>query len=287
LRDRVHSPKKKRDILMIRPALPLSLAALCLSLLLVPLSGLAEEKEGSAKPRVLEKKDREKAQAWESLSPEQREKLREALRGVWTDPAVINAREEVKHATEAYQAAIKAAVERADPSVTDLLSKVQGSGMMGVMPPGGPGAPGGTGGPGSPNGSPMRGFDQQIRPPGFLESLSPEAREKFRKTEEEAMNSGAVKAARAELDRIREEDEALRRKRIEAHRKLRKVTVEEMIRIDPAIAPMQKRLLNGGRFPGNGDKKKDSESKEKKPPVSAPEAKGVQEGTGEGEKGKE
>jgi hypothetical protein len=247
---------------------------------------MAQEKEGS-KPRVWEKKDREKVQAWESLSPEQREKLREALRGVWTDPAVINAREEVKHATEAYQAAIKAAVERADPSVTDLLSKVQGSGMMGAMPPGGPGGPSGPGGPGSPNGSAMRGFDQQIRPPGFLDGLSPEAREKFRKTEEDAMNSEAVKAARAELDQIREEDEAIRRKRVEAHRKLRKVTVEEMIRIDPAIAAMQKRLLDGGRPSGNGDKKKDPDTKEKKSSDPAPEPKSEGDGKGETEKPKE
>lgn len=278
---------------MIRPSAPANLAALCLSLLLISLSGIAQEKEESSKTRVWGKKDREKVQAWESLSPEQREKLREALRGVWTDPAVINAREEVKHATEAYQAAIKAAVERADPSVTDLLSKVQGAGMMGAMSPGGPGGPGGPsgpggpGGPGSPNGSPRRGFDQQIRPPGFLESLSPEAREKFRKTEEAAMDSEAVKAARAELDRIHEEDEALRRKRIEAHRNLRKVTVEEMIRIDPSVAEMQKRLLDGGRPPGNADKKKDSESKEKKSPGPAPEIKGAGAEPGEGEKGKE
>lgn len=265
---------------MIRPSSTAILAALCLSLLQLPLSGMAQEKEGS-KPRVWEKKDREKVQAWESLSPEQREKLREALRGVWTDPAVINAREEVKHATEAYQAAIKAAVERADPSVADLLSKVQGSGMMGAMPPGGPG------GPGSANGSPMRGFDQQIRPPGFLDGLSPEAREKFRKTEEEAMNSETVKAARSELDQIREEDEALRRKRVEAHRKLRKVTVEEMIRIDPTIAAMQKRLLDGGRPSGNADKKKDPEAAEKKNSATPAEAGSKGDGKGETEKGKE
>jgi len=272
---------------MIRPSAPANLAALCLSLLLISLSGIAQEKEESSKPRVWEKKDREKVQAWESLSPEQREKLREALRGVWTDPAVINAREEVKHATEAYQAAIKAAVERADPSVTDLLSKVQGAGMMGAMSPGGPSGPGGPGGPGSPNGSPRRGFDQQIRPPGFLESLSPEAREKFRKTEEEAMNSEAVKAARTELDRIHEEDEALRRKRVEAHRNLRKVTVEEMIRIDPAVAEMQKRLLDGGRPPGNGEKKKDPDAKEKKSSDPAPEPKSKGEAKGETEKPKD
>lgn len=230
-------------------------------------SAAAQEKEKEAvKPRVWEKKDREKIEAWEALSPEQREKLREALRGVWTDPAVINAREEVKHASEAYQAAIKAAVEKTDPSVAELLSKVQGAGMMGPMPPGAPGNPGGSGNPGgqgSAAGGPGRGFEPQIRPPGFLDSLTPEARETFRKAEEQALSSENVKAVRAELDQIRQEDEALRRKRIEVHRKLRKVTVDEMIRIDPSIAAMQKRLLEGGR-PG-AEKKKDGDGKEKKP----------------------
>lgn len=221
-----------------------------------------KEKE-APKPRVWEKKDREKIEAWESLSPEQREKLREALRGVWTDPAVINAREEVKHASEAYQAAIKAAVEKTDPSVAELLSKVQGAGMMGPMPPGAPGSPGNPAGQGSAGGGPGRGFEPQIRPPGFLDSLTPEARETFRKAEEQALSSESVKAVRAELDQIRQEDEALRRKRIEAHRKLRKVTVDEMIRIDPSIAAMQKRLLEGGRT--GAEKKKDGEGKEKKP----------------------
>ncbi len=264
---------------MIRPFSSATLAALGLSLLTGPFSGMAQDKEGG-KPRVWEKKDREKIQAWESLSPEQREKLREALRGVWTDPAVINAREEVKHATEAYQAAIKAAVERADPTVSDLLSKVQGSGMM-ALPPDGPNGPGSSG---TPGGASNRGFDQQIRPPGFLDGLSPEARVKFRKTEEEAMNSDAVKAARSELDRIRGEDEALRRERVEAHRKLRKVTVEEMIRIDPSIAAMQKRLLDGGRPSGNGEKKKETDAKEKKSSGADPVPK--TESGGEGERGK-
>jgi RPA family protein len=265
---------------MIRPFSFATLAALGLSLSMGPFSGTAEEKE-SGKPRVWEKKDREKIQAWESLSPEQREKLREALRGVWTDPAVINAREEVKHATEAYQAAIKAAVERADPTVADLLSKVQGSGMM-ALPPDGPNGPGS---PGSPSGLLNRGFDQQIRPPGFLDGLSPEAREKFRKTEEEAMSSAVVKAARSELDRIRGEDEALRRERVEAHRKLRKVTVEEMIRIDPSIAAMQKRLLDGGRPPGNGEKKKEPVPKEQKSSDPEPKPESGKEGEGDKTKG--
>ena len=54
---------------------------------------------------------------WDSLSDEEKEKLRTALREVWTDPAVINARDEVKSAAEAYQKEIREAVSKADPSM--------------------------------------------------------------------------------------------------------------------------------------------------------------------------
>jgi uncharacterized membrane protein len=229
-------------------------------------------KSDAAKKRVWEKAERERIQAWESLSPEQREKLREALRQVWTDPAVINAREEVKHASDAYQAAIKSSVEKSDPSVAELLAKIQSAGGMGAGLPGGPGAMTLPGGPGSPGMGPVRNFDEQIRPPGFLESLAPEDRDKFHKAETAALESEAVKAARAELAKIREEDEALRRKRLEAHRHLRKVTIEEMIRIDPSIAPMQKRLLEAGKG-SLTDKKKSGDAKGDKSADIRPETK--------------
>ncbi len=226
-----------------RPAL---LPALLASLVL-PAMGLAQEGKGP-KRWIGDKDQRERIEAWETLSPEQRDKLRQALRDVWTDPAVINAREEVKHASEAYQAAIRAAVERVDPSVAGLLAKVQG--------PGGPvGAPV-SGGPNSSGPGFRRGFDEQIPPPGFLESLSPEMRETYRRAETSAMETERVRAAKSALGKIRDEDEALRRRRLEAHRQLRKAIVEEMVRSEPALADHQKRLLEAGRkgvpAPGSG-----------------------------------
>ena len=198
-------------------------------------AGVAEGQDGApAKGRGGERGDHERSQVWESLKPEQREKLREAMREAWTDPAVINAREEVKHATEAYQAAVKSVVERVDPSVAELLAKVQtAKGGKPVHGVGGGNAP--------------RGFDEQINPPGFLERLDPEVREKFQRAEVAAMESEVVKTARSELGRIRDEDQALRRRRLEAHRQLRRVTLEEMVRIDPSLAEVQKRLGGVGR----------------------------------------
>lgn len=206
--------------------------------------GSAQQGEG-AKKRPWDKGERERAAAWEALGPEQREKLRESLRQVWTDPAVINAREEVKHASEAYQAAIRSAVERTDPEVAALLAKIQSDGGMGT----------GFGTPGGPGMMPPRGFEEQIRPPGFLDGLEPAMRARYAKAESAAMDTSAVKSARKELNDIRKEDESLRRRRIEAHRKLRKITVEEMLRIDPGLAEVQKRLSEEANRPAGREKK--------------------------------
>jgi len=261
--------------------------------LLVTAASLAEEssgetrkdKPGMSKERVRDKGDVARLEVWESLSPEQRDKLKQALRDVWTDPAVISAREEVKQAGDAYQVAIKAAVSRADPSVAEVMSKIQrsNSGMAhehiwgrppmstgqtgnGIpQPPHGQG-PSEKGGPG-----PRRGFDDQIKPPGFLDNLPPESRDKFRQAEESALASDAVKVARAELEKIREEGESLRRKRLEAHRTLRKVTLDEMIRIDPSIAGIRKKLSGEERGGPNmaprkeGPKNKDPKAEDKRP----------------------
>lgn len=242
---------------------------------ILSMTGASTAQEPEApRGRSWEKGEAERLEVWESLSPEQREKLKQALRDVWTDPAVISAREEVKQASDTYQAAIKAAVSRVDPSVADVMAKIQrsNSGMahehISGRPPMGMGQ--------------KKGFDDQIKPPGFLDALPPEAREKFRRAEEAAMASDAVKAAKVELEKIREEDESLRRKRLEAHRKLRKVMIDEMVRIDPSIGEIRKKLSgedrSGQPAPSSrkdGDTAKDpagkSEKGEKKSPDSVGE----------------
>ncbi len=200
------------------------------------------------------KDDKGKNDAWEALTPEQREKLKQALRDVWTDPAVVTARAEVKQASDAYQAAVKAAVSRADPSIADALAKIQraNSGMVHEHIFGRP--PLGMG--------PKRGVEDEFKPPGFLDSLPPEAREKFRLAEAEAMKTESVKAARAELESIRHEDEALRSKRLEAYRKLRKAVMDEMVLIDPSLAALQKHLSGGDRNGPPPMGKKDNSIKE-------------------------
>ncbi len=251
----------------------LSHFALVLCLLLVGPAVFGEDKDGKvkSKPAKPEQRSRDKGasarlEAWESLSEEQRGKLKQALRDAWTDPAVISAREEVKQASDAYQEAIQAAVHRSDPSLADVMSKIQrsNSGMAHERIWGRPGREGSEGRKGMPSSSrrgeadnedkdgakPQRGFGGQIRPPGYLEALSPEERESFRRAEEAALASDAVRTARSELEQVREEGEALRHRRLDAHRKLRKATIEEMIRFDPSIAELREKLSGENRDAG-------------------------------------
>ncbi len=185
--------------------------------------------------------DEERREMWESLSDEEKEKLRTALRDVWTDPAVINAREEVKTATDAYQKAIREAVAKADPSVAGLMAKAEknSEGRMGDRI-GGP--------PGGRTGMFRRGGDYPMSPPGFMEKLSPEEQEKFRKAEAEAKKTPEVQEALEAFKVLGKQDEALRRKRLEAHRQMRQAILNAMVKADPSIKELQDRL----EFPSYG-----------------------------------
>lgn len=250
--------------------------------------GKRKDKPDKPKGSFQDKRDVARLEAWESLSEEQREKLKKALRDVWTDPAVISAREEVKQASDAYQEAIKAAVNRSDPSLADVMSKIQrsNSGMAHEHIWGHPTRGGRDFGKERPQSSPRqespekgastksrRGFGDQIKPPGYLDALPPEEREKFRIAEETALESEAVQTARSELEKIREEGEALRRKRLGAHRALRKVTIDEMIRIDPSIAGIRKKLSGEDRGP-DAPPRKEGGKKEGPPPAREKSASG-------------
>lgn len=186
-------------------------------------------------------KEREK---WESLSQEDREKLREALREVWTDPAVLSAREEVKLASEAYQEAIRNAVGKADPSVAGLLKEMQavneGNGRARVK------------GDGPVRFGP-RGLEYSAGPPAFLENLTPEERELFKEAEQKAQSDKSVIAARKELEALRERDEQIRRQKMEAHQKMRRAVLEVMFADNPELKSLQSRLdFTPGKGKGKG-----------------------------------
>lgn len=217
------------------------------NLAVIPLVGQEKEKE-KPKPRPEKTfgmgdlgKSRER---WESMSPENREKLKVAVREVWTDPGVLSAREEVNQASKAFQDAIRAAIEKADPSVAGILTELQSESR-------GPGA----GRPGSPGSNgrfgPRRSGDYPMGSPGFFEKLTPEQREKFKVAEEAARESEAVLKWKNELGALQKQDEQLRRKRMETHMKMRKAVLQAMIQQDPELEEVLAELQvpKGGKGP--------------------------------------
>ena len=177
----------------------------------------------------------ERKEMWDSLSDGEKEKLRAVLREVWSDPAVINARDEVKSAAEAYQKAIREAVSQADPSMAELMAKAKKSSEGHIhdrigRPPSGR------------SGMFRRAGDYPMSPPGFSEKLSTEEQRKFRKAEEAAKETSNVVEAQAALKALQKQDEEMRRKRLEAHRQLRQALLIEMVKKDPSVKELQDRL---------------------------------------------
>ncbi|MDF1824367.1 MAG: hypothetical protein P1U68_06980 [Verrucomicrobiales bacterium] len=196
---------------------------------------------------------------WESLSEEDREKLKVALRDVWADPSVLSAREEVKLASEAYQKAIRSAISKADPSLIGLLKEIQDmneGNMRDRLKGSGPGR--------FPS---KRGLEYPAGPPAFLEKLTGEEREMFRAAEEKAQESESVRAAKKQLDQIRAQDDQLRKRRMEAHLKMRRAVLEAMFKDNPELKSLQSRLdfkpgaggkgRPGGKKAGPGEKGRD------------------------------
>lgn len=183
---------------------------------------------------------------WSELSEEDRARLRDALRQVWSDPAVINAREEVKEASDAYQDAMRGAVQRVDPTLAETLLKLQNN-VAGETrdklagPPGFPGTP------------PRMGEDYPTHPPGFLERLTPEQRERWKTIEERTRQTPKVQAAIRSLEEIRRQDEELRRRRLEAHRQVREAIMAELALADPEFAEMMERWQKSPSKGKSGD----------------------------------
>lgn len=183
----------------------------------------------------------EEARKSKGLDEEQKRRVREALRQAWTDPAVVSAREEVRVATESYQEAIRKAVGEADPDVAQALRRLQSINESEVRRR-----------IGSPPmaARPRRGLPYPMSPPGFVERLPSDLRERFQEAEKQARDTEEVRQAREALEELREEDEELRERRMELHRRLRMATLDAMVEIDPSLEHLRERLLEFRRRSG-------------------------------------
>lgn len=61
----------------------------------------------------------------DSLSEEEKKKLREAVERVWNDAEIVAARERIMKANEDLRAALRTALEKKDPDVVKILEKVK------------------------------------------------------------------------------------------------------------------------------------------------------------------
>lgn len=198
----------------------------------------------------VESLDEGKAELWKSLSPEEQVKLKQALRSVWSDPAVISARDEVQQASETYHKAVKAAIVRADPSAAKVLGKLH---SLSGGPPGD--RKGERRGPGFP--LPHRGersIGESMGFPAALGDFSEEEIARFREVESKARETSEVKRIIVELESTREEDAAIRKSKLDLFRKLRMTMLAEMVKIDPQVEALVAKLrpVAGPREGGKG-----------------------------------
>ena len=195
---------------------------------------------------------------WNNLSEEQQARLREAFRRAWADPEVLSAREEVKNAAKNYSNAVKRAVLKNDPSVAELLDKVQAENegkvkqlLTNRMQHSGAGP-----------GEKHPGGHFQIGPPGFLEKLSKEDRQKVLKAQAIARDLPEVKAVLMELEEIRAKEEDFRKERTKIFMKLRRTSRHALLSVDPDL---EKILPSAGPpFPPKGRRQAGGDQKDKK-----------------------
>lgn len=184
-----------------------------------------------------------KAEIWSKLSKEEQEKIRAALRAVWSDPEVLSAREDVNRSTAEFQEAIRKSIENQSPETARILKRLH------QLAPSTPG-PNGHGRKGSglhaaglPRGA---GWSLELLPPPQIwDNMSPDEKKQFRKAAEAARGSSGVASAREELGRIRKEDDKIRRKKFEAFRKYRRAYFDAMIESDPSLKSRLEPIRDG------------------------------------------
>ena len=173
------------------------------------------------------------------LSEEERQRLREVMRRAWSDPAVIQAREEIQTATKAYQQALRDAIELLDLELIDAVEKIRdSSAYRGPFPENYRGGAGG--GPRGNGEGPLgggRGFDDflTMESPPFLKDLSEEDREIYREAHRKARESEPFKTTIGRLKEVREQDDTLRDRKVELFREVRRVLTAQMVEADPRV----------------------------------------------------
>lgn len=223
------------------------------------------------------------ADPFRDLSPEQRDRLREAMRRAWNDPEVIQARDEIKAATDAYQKALRDSLVRTDPDMAGLIEKYRlssQSDFRGYLAPGSPNGrgQGGNEGPNPPapgsnregnrEGKNFEGFLVMENPP-FLRDLDDERKRLYREAHRKAMENPEVRTRLDALKTLRHEDDEMRKKRTEAIRGMHHALRKALVEADPRVGDFLPKVLPDGRRP-DGDNGEKRGGKNEGPPLPQP-----------------
>lgn len=186
-----------------------------------------------AQERPDRSRSNEMAEVWSKLSDEEQEKIRAAVRAVWSDPEVLTAREDVNRSTAEFQEAIRKSIEKQSPETARILKRLHQ--LVPTTPgPNGHGRKGsGFHAAGLPRGA---GWSLELLPPPQVwEAMSPTEKKQFRKAAEAVRSDSRVVSAREELGLLRKEDDKIRRQKFEAFRNYRRAYFDAMIETDPSL----------------------------------------------------
>ena len=204
--------------------------------------------------------DMERKPVFADMSAEDREALKQALQAVWENPEVMQARDEVKRATETFRMAIRKAVGKENPRVATLVEKMHGGGKSREWDKKRPGPPEGRGGR-SQNGRPgpaganergpgLAGEGRGIGSAGFMAfpgDFSKEEKKRLESARQKAMESEAFQQVQKNLRGLLKQGEVLRKKRVEMFQQTRVAMTQAMIEADPEVKPLLERMEKSKR----------------------------------------
>ncbi len=199
----------------------------------------------------------EKRAALADMSAADKEAMRKALQAVWENPEVMQARDEVKRATETFHKAIRKAVGKENPRIAVLVEKMHGGGKSrdwGKKRPG-PGPEGRGGRPPmgralgtNDHGPGAAGDGRGIGPAGFMAfpgKFSEEEKTRLEQARKIAMESEGFRQVQQDLRILLKQGEELRKKRVEMFHRTRAAMARAMIEADPEIKPLLERIEKG------------------------------------------
>ena len=206
----------------------------------------AADKKGEVKANREKKGEKggrpEMSSALADMSAEDKAAMKKALQAVWENPEVMQARDEVKRATETFHQAIKTAVGKEDPRVAALVERMNGGGKSrgewGKKRPG----PEGRGGR-PPMGRPPGGGERG--PAGimaFSGDFSKEEKRRLEQAREKAMESETFQKLQQDLRALLKQGEDLRNKRVEMFHQVRGAITQAMVEADPKVKPLLERI---------------------------------------------